>query len=150
VTDQSQGNSNDPGAKHAPCDPLQHFGESDQLEAGPKAEDQNTRRDGHHAGRDQQSFRPHGIDERATWHLAKQTGGAAYGQSKPDVFGCPPMYRQVGGGNRSKGGLHAGQKEVEPAQRKQALLRRRRRFADGPRRNDAHGWGYVGAGGVWT
>ena len=93
VTDQPKGNSNDPGAKHGSCDPLQHFGESDQREAGPKAEDQNTQGDGHHAGRDQQSFRPHGIDERATRHLANQTGRSAYGQGKPDVFGCPPMYR---------------------------------------------------------
>ena len=62
------------------------------------------------------------VDERAARHLANQAGGAADGQGKPDVFGCPPMYRQVGGGNRPKGGLHAGQKEVEPAQGKQALV----------------------------
>jgi hypothetical protein len=52
------------------------------------------------------------------------------------------MYSQVGGGNRSKGGLHAGPKEVEPAQGKQTLLRRRSRFPQGARLNDTHRWGY--------
>ena len=52
------------------------------------------------------------------------------------------MYRQVGSGNRSKGGLHAGQKEVEQTQRKQALLRRCSELCDGPRLSDTHRWSY--------
>jgi hypothetical protein len=58
---------------------LQHFGDSDQRKAGPKAEDQNTQGDGYHTGGDEQSFRTQSIDERATRHLTNQTGGSAYG-----------------------------------------------------------------------
>ena len=82
-----------PGPSTPPCDPLQHFGESDQREVGPKAEDQNTRDDGDYAGRDQQSFRPHSIDEPASRHLTNQPRSAPYGEGKPDVFGCPLLYR---------------------------------------------------------
>ena len=98
------------------------MGESDQREAGPKAGNQNTQGDGHHAGRDQQSFRPHAIDERATRHLTNQTHDAPYAQDKPDIFGGPPLEHQVSRGDRPKGGLHTGQKEVEPTQREQAVL----------------------------
>jgi len=47
----------------------------------------------------------------------------------------------------SKGGLHAGQKEVKPAQGKQTLLRRRSRFPQGPQLSDTHCWGYAESGG---
>ena len=48
---------------------------------------------------------------------------AAYAEGKADVFGPPALDHQVGGDNRPNGSLHTGQKEVEPIQSKQALLR---------------------------
>src|SRR5215831_180437 len=57
------------GPSTPPVSPCKNFRESDQREAGPKAEDQNTQGDGHHTGRDQQSFRSHGIHKRAARHL---------------------------------------------------------------------------------
>jgi len=148
AADQSEGNGNDRRPQHAACESLQNFRESDQREAGPKAEDQNTQGDGHHTGRDQQSFRPHGIHKRAARHLTNQTSGPAYGEGKPYVFGGPSLNCPAGGSNRSKGGLHAGQKEVKPAQGKQTLLRRRSGFPQGPRLDGTHGCGYSESGGV--
>jgi hypothetical protein len=43
---------------------------------------------------------------------------------QPDVLGSPFPGRQIGSGNRAKSGMHTGQKEVQPALGKQALLRR--------------------------
>ena len=89
VADESEGNGNDCRPEDAACDALQHFHEGDQREAGPKPEDQGTQGDGHHTGRHQQSFRPHGIYELAARHLTDQTGDAAYAKGKPDVLGSP-------------------------------------------------------------
>jgi hypothetical protein len=143
VADQSEANGNNRRPEHAAGDPLQHFCEGDRREAGPKAEDQDAQGYGQYSGPDQRSFRSHSIHKLTAWHLTKQTGGAANAQDKSDVLGGPPLGRQVGGGNRSKGGLHTGQKEVEPAQGKQTLLRRRSRFPQGPRLNDTHLWDYL-------
>ena len=76
VANQSEGNSNNRRPEDAACDALQHFREGDQREAGPKAEDQGTQGDGHHTGRDQQTFRSHGIYEFAAGHLTYQTSDA--------------------------------------------------------------------------
>src|SRR6516164_9339930 len=71
-------------------------------------------------------------------YLTDQAGDAADAEDKPDVFGSPLMSREVGGGDRSKGRLHAGQKEVEPAQSKQALPRRCTGLLRGQGFDDAH------------
>src|SRR6516164_9953898 len=138
VADQSEGNSNNRRPEDPACYPLQQFCEDDQGEAGPKAENQGAQGDGHHPDRDQHPFRSHGIYELAAGHLTYQTGDAGYAEDKSDVLGGPLLGRQVGCGNGSKGGLHTGQKEVQPAQGKQALPRRCSGLLQGPRLSDTH------------
>jgi len=98
-----------------PTSPREIATTGDQREAGPKAEDQGAQGDGHHTDRDQQSFRSHGVYELAAGYLTYQTGDAAYAKDKSDVLGRPLPRRQISGGNGSKGSLHTGQKEVQPA-----------------------------------
>jgi hypothetical protein len=93
VADQSEGNSDNRRPEDTACDPLQHFREGDQREAGPKAEDQGAQGDGQNTGRDQQSFRSHRIQKLAARHLTNQTGDATYAEDKPDVPGSPLLGR---------------------------------------------------------
>src|SRR5262249_19055418 len=126
--------------EHAACDALQDFCQGDQCEARPKSKNEDTQRNGHHTGGDQQSFPPDHIHEFAAWHLTSQTGDAAYSEDEPNIFRGPALDYQVGGRNGPESGLHAGQKKVEPAQGKQTRLRWCGGFPHGHRFSDTLTW----------
>ena len=65
------------GPRTPPVIPCNTSARVDNREAGPKAEDQDTRGDDYHTDRDQQAFRSHSINKLAPWHLTDQTGNAA-------------------------------------------------------------------------
>jgi hypothetical protein len=124
VADQSERNGDDAASEDSSRDPLHHFCEGNRQEGRPKVENEDAQGDGHDAGRDQQAFRSNRIEKLAGRGLADQARDASRAEDEPDVLGCPRLCRQVGGRNRTKPGLQAGQKEVEPVQGKLAAPRR--------------------------
>src|ERR1700736_4470051 len=89
----------------------------------PKRQDQGRTGNRRDPKRDQWPLRPDHVEQFPARYLDQQSGKAADGQDQPYFYFCPTSPRQIQGDKRPASGQYPREKQVQPVQTAQALLR---------------------------
>ena len=132
--DQAEADRGDRGTQHAACGGMQGRGDRHHRKNRQGCVSERGTADGRDREPRDQPFRAGCIDDGATRHLSDQADHAADREHQADLRLGPFFRGEVDRDERAEAGLHVGEKEDEPVEAAQALLRRMRLVAGGTRR----------------